>query len=352
MMGLIPIFIIAGFLESFVTRKTEMPNALKLTIIIGSFAIMLGYFFIYPYLRYRRKEVRDEAERKIAQDDVTEVKRQLLKPGEVFSMAFEAYRRSWKTLWKPFIAFLATGLGLWLAFRLYTGIESNGVLSLLRQYIAPQWGSHTWVTFVWVLYFGLWIALSGRWFLKVTGENWRVSTSSLLPWLFIPLLLVYGLITALWQGNPLLIIGILILMPAIGGLLAGAVTGKTFAEAFYAMKVSGKGWFDQLFTQIGILIAGFAFFLIVADIREVEYLGTYINGFLKDILFWHSTPSLPMDLAIEGITVVGFLLFFLFFAPLLVQTFIITYWSNRERDKAEDLKERIGTFGTEQKHYE
>jgi uncharacterized membrane protein SpoIIM required for sporulation len=46
--GLVPIFITAGFLESFVTRHTEMPIWLSLTIILGSLAFIIWYFIIYP----------------------------------------------------------------------------------------------------------------------------------------------------------------------------------------------------------------------------------------------------------------------------------------------------------------
>lgn len=46
--GLIPIFIAAGFLESFVTRYTEMPAWLSLSIIGSSLIFVIWYFFIYP----------------------------------------------------------------------------------------------------------------------------------------------------------------------------------------------------------------------------------------------------------------------------------------------------------------
>lgn len=46
--GLIPIFIIAGFLESFVTRHTEMPIWLSLFIILTSLTFIIGYFIAYP----------------------------------------------------------------------------------------------------------------------------------------------------------------------------------------------------------------------------------------------------------------------------------------------------------------
>ena len=52
-MGLVPIFFLAGFLESFVTRHTEMPAAASLAIISGSAAFIGWYFIVYP-IRLRR----------------------------------------------------------------------------------------------------------------------------------------------------------------------------------------------------------------------------------------------------------------------------------------------------------
>ncbi len=47
--GLVPIFITAGFLESFVTRHTALPNVVKLGIIFSSFAFIIWYFVVYPH---------------------------------------------------------------------------------------------------------------------------------------------------------------------------------------------------------------------------------------------------------------------------------------------------------------
>ncbi|MFK7904312.1 MAG: stage II sporulation protein M [Chitinophagales bacterium] len=46
--GLVPIFILAAFFEGFITRLTEMPDALKWTIILVSLAFVIWYFVIYP----------------------------------------------------------------------------------------------------------------------------------------------------------------------------------------------------------------------------------------------------------------------------------------------------------------
>ncbi|MEX0845200.1 MAG: stage II sporulation protein M [Balneolaceae bacterium] len=46
--GLVPVFIAAGFLESFVTRYTNMPAWLSLFIILSSLAFILYYFVFLP----------------------------------------------------------------------------------------------------------------------------------------------------------------------------------------------------------------------------------------------------------------------------------------------------------------
>ena len=53
-LGLVPVIVVAAFLESFVTRHTEMPVALSLAIIGGSAAFIVWYFGIYPALVQRR----------------------------------------------------------------------------------------------------------------------------------------------------------------------------------------------------------------------------------------------------------------------------------------------------------
>lgn len=47
-MSLVPIFIVAGFLEGFVTRYTGMPLWLSLFIILGSLFFIIFYFVYYP----------------------------------------------------------------------------------------------------------------------------------------------------------------------------------------------------------------------------------------------------------------------------------------------------------------
>lgn len=53
-LGLVPIFIVAAFFESFITRHTEMPMWLSGFILLASAAFIIWYVFIYPVKIYKK----------------------------------------------------------------------------------------------------------------------------------------------------------------------------------------------------------------------------------------------------------------------------------------------------------
>ncbi len=54
MMAIIPITIIAGFIESFITRHTEIPDAIRIAAILAEFAFVILYFVVYPF-KFRKE---------------------------------------------------------------------------------------------------------------------------------------------------------------------------------------------------------------------------------------------------------------------------------------------------------
>lgn len=58
MIGLVPFFIMAGFIESFITRYyNQIPFLINLIIIFVSLTIVLGYFIFYPiYIQKNRRK--------------------------------------------------------------------------------------------------------------------------------------------------------------------------------------------------------------------------------------------------------------------------------------------------------
>ncbi len=53
--GLVPIFFLAGFLEGFVTRQVDWPLAVRLFFILSSFSFILFYYFYYANRVYKAK---------------------------------------------------------------------------------------------------------------------------------------------------------------------------------------------------------------------------------------------------------------------------------------------------------
>lgn len=65
-LGIIPIILLAAVFESFVTRYTEMPIFLSLTILIGSLSFMVWYVILYPMqLNKRDQNLNHAAPRRI-----------------------------------------------------------------------------------------------------------------------------------------------------------------------------------------------------------------------------------------------------------------------------------------------
>ncbi len=58
-MGLMPVFIVAGFIESFVTRYATLPTVVKGAIILGSLSFIIYYFFILPILITKKNDIKN-----------------------------------------------------------------------------------------------------------------------------------------------------------------------------------------------------------------------------------------------------------------------------------------------------
>jgi uncharacterized membrane protein SpoIIM required for sporulation len=61
MIGLIPVFIAAAFLEGYITRFSTMPKAISISILTGSLFFICWYFIWYPIRVERKMKVLDEA---------------------------------------------------------------------------------------------------------------------------------------------------------------------------------------------------------------------------------------------------------------------------------------------------
>lgn len=64
MIGLVPVFIAAAFLEGFITRYSTMPRAVSITILVSSLSFIIWYFVIFPR-KVNKKLVAADASNKV-----------------------------------------------------------------------------------------------------------------------------------------------------------------------------------------------------------------------------------------------------------------------------------------------
>jgi len=137
MVGLVPIFIAAGFIEGFFTRLTEMPDLLRGSFIFMCFAFIGAYFWWYPHLRYSKQPENYHAEDEVVPEPkVIPVLDQLRKTKDIFTTTFSLYRLTLgKLLGFAFLSALAYAI-LFYAIGGEESIEKFGftTLSLFNLY--------------------------------------------------------------------------------------------------------------------------------------------------------------------------------------------------------------------------
>ncbi len=95
MVGVVPLFIFAGFVESYLTRHTEAPDWLRAIFITACFGFMLFYFALLPWWKARKGHFNIEEDIRLTPDlerrvDFTQVKT----AGSLFTDAFTFLRKN------------------------------------------------------------------------------------------------------------------------------------------------------------------------------------------------------------------------------------------------------------------
>ena len=86
----IPFVLFAAFIESFLTRYTEMPNLLRLLLIFSSVALMVFYFIWYPIKTFRNKIDPDTEEAEMKADSGFEFStKNILSTAQMFNKSLQ-----------------------------------------------------------------------------------------------------------------------------------------------------------------------------------------------------------------------------------------------------------------------
>ena len=92
--GIAPIIIMAGFIEGFITRHTELPDVVRIMVIVLSLVIILGYYILIPFMtpkeiknKYILEGINEQP------DNFTFESKKVLNPGEVFTASFQVFKK-------------------------------------------------------------------------------------------------------------------------------------------------------------------------------------------------------------------------------------------------------------------
>ena len=95
MVGLIPIFIAAGFIEGYLTRHTETPDLVRLLFILICLFFILGYFVFYPVKKAREGFKTNLQDTRIPPtQDLTIDYHRIKTSGEIFTDSFSLVRKN------------------------------------------------------------------------------------------------------------------------------------------------------------------------------------------------------------------------------------------------------------------
>ena len=132
MLGVSAFLVIAAAIESFATRHTETPDIVRFLLILASLGLVVGYFVVYPRIRYNRGLVKPEGEEELQAERKYRIRLNEIKSsGKIFTEIF-AYFRTGASHYLRF----ALGLGLAAALTLWQTTEG-----LLENVVFDSWGS-------------------------------------------------------------------------------------------------------------------------------------------------------------------------------------------------------------------
>jgi uncharacterized membrane protein SpoIIM required for sporulation len=116
LLTVLPLIVLAAFIEGFITRYTEASYIIRGIVIFGSFAFIISYYVIYPYLKAQKGFILFIGDVKLPPAQQLDIQyNQIKTTPQLFSDAFIAYRNFIKPIGvlAAGIATLMTTILLW-----------------------------------------------------------------------------------------------------------------------------------------------------------------------------------------------------------------------------------------------
>ena len=358
-LGMIPFLVFAAFLESYVTRHyLDMPVFMNWLIIFSCALIMLGYFVIYPLMKFSKADVES-----IKDDPVISPKSdfqfwKIRKVSELFTSAFTVNR----------MAFLGTGK---VALRIFL-VHMVVVLTYLFLTIDVSVEWDFWKTslgritgimeepdYILMAIHVVFIGMScGATMLSISAKEKKKKW--LLPeWIMASLkaaILVLSVFAIFLFVDGWMLVLMFLAIPLLFMTIYGFIRGDG------ALKGLELG-FQDFFNTIGLftLFSAVLWLIHIAMFQlEIHFdEGTFetnsdmIIQQIVDLIYWHVLPTMDHP---EIVILLFFGAIYLavihFMLPVVYTAMALNYYSNSEKHQAVGLRERLKSFGRKSNIYE
>lgn len=362
MIALVPVFIIAGFLESYVTRNyASLPDWSKWCIIIFSFSLMLIYFVIYPqYLARKYPELLKENE-SVNQIPSHPVKLYKIRNfTELISDTFQLYRQK-------FYMFMKINLNITLPLMLVVTVFQFYMHSYDFSFEYPEdwinllsilFGNPYGQTFIATDFIALiyWIvpltSLTVAVLFSLVNEEEKLLWSAYRTYLkkqgfkiFLSVCIIYTSLVLL--PSYLILLGIF-LYPFLFNIMSIGVSQEKGIPLLKFLKYGAKSWVFNFvlilfLTGMTVLFAQpIAFVMAGSRINEIPDLLDLFTDFIRMIL----TEETPYTIeVVNAIRVTVYLIFFILVFPIILIASALSSYKSIEEVEAPALRKEFENFG-------
>lgn len=345
MLGTVPLFIIAGFLEGYLTRHTETPDALRAVFILLCFAFILWYYVIYPRRVSQLPELEREEPVRLRQSGEQKIGVQELRTsGENLTATFSVLRQNTGLLFGGILA-------ITLAYTLFSFLFFNGD-SVNRYFFEGDFygdfvNVHELTTSFFrnrSIFFLLLVAAGFHGLARLSFELfWRATDFELVP--------------ANWRSEAFLFLVCLFIALgfAFNGVVAGCFVALvlplaiTFAYAGYGGFASLRETFRYVFANIAVTYSNFLIIILMAALCSyvlTSVVGTLVFSFLDWVVYADPATIDNANVILQCITY--YFIFGIIFCIWSV-SFALNFHHLHEVTHATGLLERVESVGSKRR---
>lgn len=344
LLGIVPILIFAAIIESFLTRYTEAPDALRLTLILVSLAFIIFYFVIYPRKVAKTRTGQLESTYLQASPDLNiSYAGQIKSGGGILKDSFILYRKYGNRIMR---------LNL-LALLIYLPVMALVLLPRFNQLLMNwylSWFDNVYLEFFDYDQFPVLLAVNAVFYPVYYFHLFRIllrdiNASQPKPRLFrflslaIPSYVMLSLVNFMSVG--LSLFSDFFLMPIMMLLLMTLLIEPEIKpqRAWVRMR-------KLLRNNYGFLL-GLAAIILMITIVAFIFLGSPFALFYTEFLSWNLPVERAVSQRVMLILGAALLMFInLSLAPIYVMSFGLSYFTLKEINEADDLKAEVAKLGS------